>query len=78
MSEIVQKGPYAPDAAGDEALRRYGREREAEVLLDRELGESLAGLDIHKNALEILDWRGKADNYTDAEYVDACMKAGAR
>ena len=46
--------------------------------LDRDLGESLVGLDVHKKALEILAARGLADSYSDEQYLDACKKAGAR
>jgi hypothetical protein len=48
------------------------------VQLDRDIGEPLVGLDIHEKALEILAARGLADSYSDAQYVDACVKAGAR
>ena len=46
--------------------------------LDRDTGESLVGLDVHKKALKILAARGLADNYTDEQYLDACKKAGAQ
>jgi hypothetical protein len=62
----------------EDAERIWRRDYEVAELLDRELGEPLAGLDVHKKALEILAGYGKADTYTDAEYIDACQKAGAR
>jgi hypothetical protein len=46
--------------------------------LDRDLREPLSGLDVHRAALAILKDQGKADTYSADEYVDACIKAGAR
>jgi hypothetical protein len=46
--------------------------------LDRDTGEPLDGLDIHKKALEILTARGLAHSYTDKQYLSACKEAGAR
>jgi hypothetical protein len=46
--------------------------------LDRDTGEALDGLDVHTGALAILKEQGKAENYTDDEYISACKAAGAR
>jgi hypothetical protein len=49
-------------------------------LLDRELGlvEPEIGRAVHMQAIKTLASRGKADTYTDDEYVAACIQAGAR
>jgi hypothetical protein len=75
--EIIKKGPYAPDAAGDEALQRYGRERETEVWLDRELnlGETEMGREMMAAAAADLRAQGiHPDHATDVQLVDALRR----
>jgi hypothetical protein len=66
---------------GDELVADATHAFEREDLiaqLERDTGEPLDGLDVHKKALEILTARGLANNYTDEQYVAACKQAGAR
>jgi hypothetical protein len=77
MSEVIKKGPYTPDAAGDEVLQRYGRELETEVWLDRELnlGETEVGRDVMAAAAADLRDHGiHPDNATQAELTAALRR----
>jgi len=59
---------------------RDARQREYELTegLDRELGliDPEAARGTHVQAMRILAARGRAFDYTDAEYVAACQEAG--
>jgi hypothetical protein len=77
QNEIIVKGPYAPDAAGDEALQRYGRDLETEVLLDRELNlsETEVGRDVMAAAAADLRDHGiHIDQATDVQLADALRR----
>lgn len=66
---------------GDELVADATRAMKRDDLLaqlDRDTGEPLVGLGLHRAALEDLDARGLADSYTDEQYLDACRRAGAR
>jgi hypothetical protein len=66
---------------GDELVTDATRALQRDDLiaqLERDTGESLVGLDVHRKALEILAARGLADSYTDEQYLDACKRAGAQ
>jgi hypothetical protein len=68
---------YAADAAGDEELRKYGEQREMDVMLDRELnlGEAEVGNDVMAKAAADLRSRGVAlDDATQSELLAALRR----
>jgi hypothetical protein len=63
---------YAADAAGDEELRKYGEQREIDVLLDRELGldgPAEVGNDVMAKASAVLRDRGIHPNDASQEQL---------
>jgi hypothetical protein len=75
VNVIIANGRYAPDAAGDEELRRYGRELETEVLLDRELNlrEPEIGRDVMAAAAADLRARGVPLDTASQEELAAAL-----
>jgi hypothetical protein len=78
MSDDRRSPIYAADAAGDEELKRYGEQREIDVMLDRELGldgPAEVGNELMRRAAVDLRSRGIAiEDASGQELFDALRR----
>ena len=72
---LVEGKVVDDDGLEEIAAKQWRREYGSQALLDRELGESLVGLDLHKAALADLKTRGiRAGDESQDEYLAAVAR----